>query len=308
MMQPDITFQMLSVYKAVFEMGSFSAVARSKGVSPSMVSRVIQSLEASVGKQLINRNTRSLVPTHDGHIFYRFACSSLEIFEQCEHDLTAQLDEPAGLIRINAPLIFGRMHIAPWIVELTRQYPLLKIELNQTDSFIDPHKEPVDLLFRISPLEDSSFHAKVFCQQRYYLAASPDYIKQHGEMSSPLEMINHRCLVYSGPEGPQKWHWKNDSGEWCRLELNAVMTSNNGDSLVTAALSGLGIVLFPDWLISECIKKGSLVEVMPGRQCAIKTAPHFVTALYPKRKFMSEKIRAVIDYFDKVYGTPPYWT
>jgi len=179
MMQPDITFQMLSVYKAVFEMGSFSAVARSKGVSPSMVSRVIQSLEASVGKQLINRNTRSLVPTHDGHIFYRFACSSLEIFEQCEHDLTAQLDEPAGLIRINAPLIFGRMHIAPWIVELTRQYPLLKIELNQTDSFIDPHKEPVDLLFRISPLEDSSFHAKVFCQQRYYLAASPDYIPQH---------------------------------------------------------------------------------------------------------------------------------
>lgn len=307
MMQSDMTFRMLAIYKAVFETGNFSAVARKAGVSPSVVSRAILSLETAVGKQLLNRNTRSLIPTHDGDVFYQFACSSLAALEQCEQALNQQLSEPSGLIRINAPLIFGRKHIAPWIMGLRQKYPALTVELNQTDSFIDPHKEPVDLLFRISPLDDASWHAKVFCQQRYYLAASPEYLSQHPKIMGTDCLRHHHSLVYAGAEGKQKWHFKNQQGEWNRLEYQDVMTSNNGDSLVIAALSGLGLVLFPDWLIGEYIHQGALCEVLPGTECAIKTTPHYVSAFYPRRKFSSGNIRAVIDYFDEVYGSPPYW-
>jgi len=307
MMQSDITFRMLTIYKAVFEMGSFSAVARKTGVSPSVVSRAILSLETAVGKQLLNRNTRSLIPTADGEIFYQFACTSLLALEQCEASLNQQLHEPSGLIRINAPLIFGRKHIAPWIMGLRQKYPALTVELNQTDSFIDPHKEPVDLLFRISALDEASWHAKIFCLQRYYLAASPEYLSRHPKITGPDSLRDHHSLVYAGPEGKQKWHFRDELDEWRRLEYQEVMTSNNGDSLVIAALSGLGMVLFPDWLIGEYIRQGTLCEVMPGIECAIKTTPHYVTAFYPRRKFSSGNIRAVIDYFDDIYGSPPYW-
>ncbi|MFD2017959.1 substrate binding domain-containing protein [Vibrio olivae] len=122
----------------------------------------------------------------------------VEQLDEAQEQLQDRVAEPTGLVRINAPVFFGQRHIAPWLANLYERYPKLSVDLTLTDEFIDPLKEGADLMFRISKLGDSSFHAKILASQHYYLAASPRYIAQHGQPETPEELCEHQCLVYKG--------------------------------------------------------------------------------------------------------------
>lgn len=113
--------------------------------------------------------------------------------EEARRELNERTLEPSGMVRINAPVFFGQRHVAPALPGLTERYPKLSIELTLTDDYIDPHREPADVIFRIGVLTDSAFHARVFGQQCYHLAASPDYIRRHGMLGSPEELARHKC-------------------------------------------------------------------------------------------------------------------
>lgn len=181
----NISIRALLIFIDVYETQNFSVVARREGISASQVSRVIHQMEDVLGQQLFYRNTRAIIPTESGHLFIRYARAMTGSMEEARRELNERTLEPSGMVRINAPVFFGQRHVAPALPGLTERYPKLSIELTLTDDYIDPHREPADVIFRIGVLTDSAFHARVFGQQFYHLAASPDYIRRHGMLGSP---------------------------------------------------------------------------------------------------------------------------
>lgn len=302
-----INFRTLLFFIGVFDTQSFSTVARREGVSASMVSRLILQLEDTLGQQLFYRNTRAVIPTEAGRLFVAYARTMTEQLSEARKELQDRSLEPAGLIKINAPVFFGQRHIAPWLTGLSTLYPRLLIELLQTDDYIDPHRDASDVIFRIGTLTDSSIHARRLCTQRYHLVASPRYVQKYGAPDTPERLAEHKCLVYGGSSGPNRWLFRSADSDWAHSPIVALLASNNAETLLTAALGGMGLVLFPDWLIGDSIKKGELVRVMTDYQAAIKTEPQHIAVIYPHARHPPLNVRAVIDYFVEVYGTKPYW-
>ncbi|MCR6728570.1 LysR family transcriptional regulator [Enterobacter cloacae] len=303
----SMNLRSLKIFIAVFEAENFSVVARREGLSASQVSRIIHQLEDALGQQLFYRNTRAVIPTESGHLFIRYAREMMTSFEDARRELDARSTEPSGTIRINAPVFFGQRHIAPGLPGLTARYPRLNIELTLTDDFIDPHKNAADVIFRIGVLTDSTFHARIFGQQRYHLAASPDYLRQHGAPQGPDDLAHHQCLVYRGSSGPNRWLLRGAGEAWVHYPVVPLMTSNNAESLLSAALGGMGIVLFPDWLIGDRVQQGELVALLPQLECAIHTEPLNIAAIYPNARHPPLNVRAVIDHYVGCFGTPLYW-
>ena len=303
----NINVRALLIFIEVYEAQNFSVVARRQGISASQISRVIHQLEDALGQQLFYRNTRAVIPTESGHLFIRYARAMVENVEEARRELDERSSEPSGTIRINGPVFFGQRHVAPGLAELTERYPRLNIELTLTDDFIDPHRDAADLIFRIGMLTDSTFHARIFGQQRYHLAASPAYLRKHGVPDDPATLSDHQCLVYRGSSGPNRWLVRREGENWIHYPVVARMTSNNAESLLTAALGGMGIVLFPDWLIGDRLQRGELVALLPEMACAINTEPLNIAAIYPHARHPPLNVMAVIDYYVERFGTPPYW-
>lgn len=303
----SISIRSLRIFIGVYESHSFSVVARRKGVSASLVSRSIHQLEDALGQQLFYRNTRSVIPTEAGRAFFDYAKNMTGQLEEARKEMLDLSLEPAGLVRLNAPVFFGQRHIAPWLPELAERYPRMQIELILNDDYIDPHREATDVIFRIGTLNDSSFHARIFGTQQYHAAASPDYLKKYGYPEQPSELTSHRCLVYRGFSGPNRWLFRKHGGEWVQYHVSPLMVSNNAESLLTAALGGMGIVLFPDWLVGDAMKEGKLIKLLPDYEAAQETEQGKIAAIYPNARRPPLNVRAVIDYYVEVYGSPLYW-
>lgn len=302
----SINIRALKFFIAVYKCKSFSVVARHENVSPSMVSRVILQLEDALGQQLFYRNTRAIMPTEAGRIFYDYARSMTEQLNEVRNELQDRATQPKGLIRINAPVFFGQKHIAPWLGEFLNRYPKIQVELTQTDDFIDPHIDAADVIFRIGSLADSSLHAKTLGLQTYHLAASPAYLKKYGTPKVPADLSQHQGLIYSGSSGQNRWLFKINSS-WQQQSVIPTLVSNNAETLFIGALNDMGIVLFPDWLIGESLKTGALVSLLSEFAPTIKTGPQNITAIYPNTRQPPLNVRVCIDYFSEVYGNPPYW-
>ena len=303
----NISLRAVLIFIQVYDAQNFSAVARREGVAASQVSRAIHQLEDALGQQLFYRNTRAVIPTESGHLFIRYARAMAGNLEEARRELDERALEPTGPIRINCPVFFGQRHVAPGLAGLSARYPRLSVELTLTDDFIDPHRDAADVLFRIGTLTDSSFHARVLGKQFYHLAASPAYLQRHGAPAGPEDVARHRCLVYRGSSGPNRWLMRRPGEAWVHYPVAPLMTSNNAETLLVAALGGMGIVLFPDWLVSERLKSGELVSLLPEHECGINTEPQTLAAIYPHTRHPPLNVRAVIDYYVALFGTPLYW-
>ncbi|NWA44141.1 LysR family transcriptional regulator [Pseudomonas reactans] len=309
----QINFKSLKLFVAVLDLGSFSEVARREALSPSSVSRVIQQMEQALQTQLLYRNTRAVSPTESGKLLGHHARQVLDQIAQAERGLQEQDLEPSGLVKINAPIVFGQRHIAPWLHELCARYPKLQIELMQTDNFIDPLHDATDLLIRIGVMADSSLQARTLAVQRYCLAASPDYLAKAGMPTSPEDLLQHSCLVFKGYVGSQRWFFRpksssaRSSTEWQAYSLRGVLTGNNAETLTQSAINAMGLVVFPTWLIGEALHDGRLVSVLEEYQVSTQLETPTISALYPQGKRLSLKVRAVIDFLVEKYGEKPYW-
>ena len=113
--------------------------------------------------------------------------------------------------------------------------------------------------------------------------------------------------MYKGSTGANRWLFKTGSEDWTPFLAPTLLMSNNAESLLVSALKGMGIVLFPDWLIGEYLKSGELIKLLPNYNAAVKTTPQHVAAIYPNTRHIALNVRALIDYFAKVYGSPLYW-
>ncbi|MBC3208188.1 LysR family transcriptional regulator [Pseudomonas sp. SWRI111] len=303
----ELGFKALRLFVAVLDHGSFSEVARREGVAPSSISRQIQLMEQALNQQLLYRHTRAVTPTEAGRMLGHHARRVLVQLEEAEQALQEQQSEPTGLVRINAPVVFGQRHLTPWLGQLCARYPKLQLDIQQTDHYVDPLQEGADLLFRIGALHDSSMQARIIAPHRFQVAASPAYLKRHGTPQHPDQLAQHQCLAYKGATGQQRWFFRRDGEDWTPYSIKGPITGNHADTLTQAAEQGLGLVMFPSWLIGEAVSEGTLVPVLGDYQVSNSLEPQQIAVLWPGSRRLSVKVRTVIDFFVECFGEIPYW-
>lgn len=299
----------LRYFLMVSETGSFMATARHFGVPTSSVSRFISALEEELKHQLLYRSTRAVRMTDEGVRFYSQVKEALEILDNAADQVQNKGDSISGKISINAPEALGRLHIANLVSAMQEKYPKVSVELTLTDAYIDPVQEGADITFRVSPLVDSGMIGRMICGQNYIVAASQRYLDQFGTPRQPEELQKHNCLLYRGISGQQKWYFrKNTSEAFESISVSGSIRSNNAEVLVSAAIAGRGIVLFPTWLFStHQFGAGQLVRLFSHLDVSGSPQPTFIHALTPENKLRSQRIREILTYIIDEIGTPPYW-
>lgn len=295
----------IPTYTKVAEKQSFSGAARELGLTKSAVSKHISALEEILKVRLLNRTTRKISLTEEGQLFLERCLHIMEEMQNAEQQLQNLNENPSGVMRINAPASFGLFHLSPVIAEFAHQYPDIRIEIDFSDGFIDIVESGVDVCIRVASLTDSSLIAKKLAPCQFAMAASPEYLKEHGTPTHPDELINHRYIEYSNIERLHEWRYIDPlTQKEMMAPIHVCMRANNGQMLRQAALSGVGILSAPTFIIGNDIKKGKLVPILT--QYA-NSPERNIYALFAHNKFMATKVRLFIDFIAERFSGKPYW-
>ena len=301
------TFTGMRLFAEVVDAGSFSAAGRRLGLAASSVSRQVNSLEDTLNARLLNRSTRSLSLTHAGEIYYERVRRILsEVIET--NAAVSQLEAtPKGSLRVNAPVVFGRRHIAPHLTEFFARYPEVSIDLTLTDHFVDVIESGADVVVRVGGLSDSSLIARRLAPNRRVLVAAPAYIERCGVPETPEALTEHACLIYKFNVSMAEWHIRTSDGGVTKVKVQGPLTANNAEALHSAARDGLGIALLPTWTVGRDIISGALVRLLPGHEADIRGHETAIHAIYPHARHLSAKVRAFVDFLVGKYRPTPYW-
>jgi len=297
------TFPALAVFVRIAETGSLSAAARALGMSKSAVSKKLAGLEERLGAQLINRTTRRLSLTEVGAAFLDRAQRILAELEEAEQAVTQLSSEPRGVLRINVPMSFGILHVAPALAGFRAAYPEVEVGMDLNDRVVDLVEEGYDLALRIADLPDSSLVARKLAPVRRVVAASPDYWARRGKPQRPEELARHDCLIYTYLPSSHEWQFRGADGRAVRVRVAGPLEANNGDALRAAAQAGLGVTLIPTFIVGEAVRAGQLETALE----AFEDDPLAVYAVYPHRRHLSAKVRAFVDFLAERFGPEPYW-
>lgn len=302
-MQSTVLMNMPSFVKVV-ELESFSKAAISLNMTKSAVSKQVQTLEDTLKVRLLNRTTRSVKLTEEGELFYQQAKHIMETLADAERGVQNLNANPNGTLKISAPESFGLFHLAPLLAQFANTYPDVMLEVDFTDRFINIIEEGVDVAIRVASLTDSSLIARKLAACQMLVAASPEYLAQHGTPTHPDQLINHRFIEYSYSDKPKEFRYMKADGGHAVAPIHVTFRANNGQMLRQAALSGLGIIACPSFIIGNDVKKGKLVRILP------EFAPfpeRNIYALFPHNRYMSAKVRLFIDFIAERFGNTPYW-
>lgn len=282
----------ISAFVAAAEAGSFAQAAARLGLTRSAIGKAIARLEARVGTRLFVRTTRSLALTDDGQAFYERCAQALEDLDAAQHMLEAGRREVAGRVRVSAPVVFGRHHVAPLLLDLADQHPQLRLEGNFTDRLVDFADDGIDLAIRSGGLPDSdTLVARPLGMQAMVLCAAPGYLRKHGTPATVADLASHRCLVYLHGSQVVPWSLANTDGTTVRPELAHRLGFDDIDTIASAAIRGAGLANVPLWLVREALGQGALVRVLP--QASVSRTPlHLV---WPRTRFLPHKLRVTID-------------
>lgn len=287
----------MRAFTKVVALSSFTEAAHVLGLTRSAVSKSVAELEEILGVRLIDRTTRQVSVTETGRAYYERCLDILASIEETELEVSQLHAEPRGVLRVNAPMSFGVMHLARAITEFMARHPNLKIELLLNDQFIDPIQSSIDITIRVAILTDSSLVARKLAPAPRALVASPKYLAQYGTPDKPEDLIHHRCLHYSQHAAPPRWDFTH-AGNVLTVPISSAFCSNNGDIIMAAAIADQGIANLPSFLVSPEIGDGRLVTVLPN----FPPTQLNIYALYAPHKYMPAKIRALIDHLVAHFG------
>lgn len=289
------------IFMTVVTKGSFSKAADLLDTSPANVTRYINDLETYLGCRLLNRSSRKLSLTESGEALFERCKSILADVAETEALVSSNSVKPRGRLRINAPLSFGILHLAPLWPEFIRRYPELELDISLIDRVVDIVEEGYDLVIRISRAGSVNHAARKLASSHNVLCASPVYLQQHGLPQTPEDLKEHECITYtySGDE----WSFIDNSGKLHQVKVKGKVHTNNGDTARAMALCGAGIIWQPTFLIGPDLASGALVALLPD----YKLPDIDVLAMYPSRRHLSVKVRMMIDFLVEAFaGTAPW--
>ena len=292
----------MAIFARVVDDKSFSAAARNLNLSKSLVSKQVTQLEKSLGVRLLNRTTRALSVTDAGAVLYEHCSRIVEELEEARLAVGRLQVEPRGLLRISAPVAFGRLHIATALPQFLAAYPDLKIDMVTTDRFVDLAEEGYDLVIRIVDQPAPNLVARKLAPVTRRMVATPDYFARYGVPRSPTDLEKHNCLTYTyfNPQDP--WRLRGPDGD-ISVRASGNLRVNDDDALSEAVMKGLGLALLPTFIIGEELQAGRLRSVLAEY---IPLERH-IYAVYLANRHVPAKVRAFIDYLLERIGPEPYW-
>ena len=293
----------IEAFVRVAETHSFSEAARRLHASQSAVSRAVSGLEAELGARLLHRTTRSLTLTEAGRGYFERAARILADLEEANLAVTQLQAAPRGRLRVNAPMSFGFLHLAPALPDFLALYPELSVDLSMSDRFVDLIEEGVDVAVRIGALEDSSLIARKLAPIRRVVCASPGYLKSRGTPLAPDDLKQHDCLCNSNIAVLHEWRFAAADGKLWPVDVRGRLSANNGDALRVAALKGLGLANLPTFIVGADLQAGTLMTVLDD--FAVQDLS--MSAVYPPGRHLSPKVRAFVDFLADRFGPRPYW-
>ncbi len=255
-------FESMKAFAQVVEAGGFAAAARQMGLSRSAVNKLVMNLEDNLQTQLLHRTTRKVTPTDAGRAFYPRCINILSDLNSAELALTQLHEEPQGTLRINGPMTFGILHLAPIVAEFIVQYPDLQVELSLNDRLIDPIEEGFDVTVRIAaPPTAASLIVRHLAPSPIVLCAAPAYLAAKSIPTHPQDLKQHACLHYGHMAQANSWTLVGTEKTY-QVNINGPLCCNNGEVLREAALAGVGIVMLPTFIVAQDIEQGRLKPVL----------------------------------------------
>jgi len=296
-------FSAIPVFVAVVECGSFSSAAERLGMTKSAVSKRISVLEDSLGIRLFHRTTRKLTLTEAGERFSDYARNAYSLAQDGFAALSSYQGKPKGVLKINAPMTFSRLHLVPFIKEFLDTYPDIEVILSMDDKVVDMTEGAFDVGIRIGELKDSSLIARKLVDCKSVVCASQDYLKQYGTPQTPHDLTRHNCIYYSLFQAGVEWSFYH-ADKKIKVEPKGNFIVNNSDAIAEVLLQGLGICQMPTFIVSAYLSDGRLVPLLED----YNLPEHAIYAVYPERKHLPEKVKVFIEFMKNKLGTGSgYW-
>lgn len=279
----------IEIFLTVLDTGSFTGAANLLNQQVAKVSRAVSRLEDTLQCTLLNRTTRRLELTEEGHVFIRYARESLNTLYTGEEAIKLLKQTPSGHLRIDAASPFVLHQLTPLVGEFVQQYPHITLDLTSHDNIIDLLEHKTDLAIRIGDLKDSNLHARLLGRSQLRLVASPEYLYQHDEVAHINDLSTHKLIGFNDASKLNSWPLKTP------VKLNFHMTGSSGETLRQLCLNHQGIALLSHFMIGDDLKSGRLVEVLPE---AIVTPNNreAIQAVYYRNSAVSSRILAFLDF------------
>jgi DNA-binding transcriptional LysR family regulator len=289
-------FDALQIFVRVVEKGSFSAVAKERGIGQPAVSKQISALEDELGTELIHRTSRSIALTDPGRDFYESALRILDDFENATSRIGRGQTAPKGLIRVTVPPTFARLHMVSKLPAFFAAYPDMAVEMAASESPTTIIEDGYDLAIHSGDLPDSSLVARKFAQTMIILVATPQYIMRYGTPESPEDLRRFPAVVFIERGSAQPWSI--GSGQNAkRIVPTGIFRTSDIEQMRMGVLEHLGIAQGPAWLFAAELREGTVIRLLAPFE---RTVP--ILAVRPASRRISAKVRIFIEHLEKTFA------
>jgi DNA-binding transcriptional LysR family regulator len=287
----------MEAFATVVDQGGFTDAARKMGKSKSAISKYVTSLEARLGARLLNRTTRRVSPTEIGLAYYDRARRVLNDAGEADSFVAATQSVPAGVLRVSVATDFGVSCMSPVMSSFLKEFPDITVNMVLSNRHVELVSEGFDMAIRIGEPQDSSLRACQLTKTTNIMVASPSYVQRTGRPLKIDDLSEHKLLHYSNPVNDAVWKLKSASGEIRQVYTAGWLTVNDGQSLLNAAISGLGIAYLPTYLCAEALEAGLVEEINLGTS----NDAQGIFAVYPSHSFVQPKVRAFVDFLRRSF-------
>jgi len=279
----------IETFVKIVEAGSLTAAAAALGTSGPAVVRSLAALERHVGVTLINRTTRRSSLSDEGREYYARCKRVLAELDEADAVLSARRVEPKGRLRLTAPVMYGRMHVAPLVADYMARYAGVEIELLLLDRIVDLVEEGIDAAVRIGHLAGSTLVARRIGGTRRVLCATPGYLQRMGTPASPGELAGHHGILFTGLSPSNEWSFGANSTD--RVAIHPLLRTNQFEVALDACLRGLGCSQFLSYQVDHLLAAGDLQRIL----VEFEPAPLPINIVYPHARLLSSNVRAFVD-------------
>ena len=254
----------IQAFCLAYELGNFTEAAKALDVSPQAISRAVARLEGELGVTLFRRSTRHIHATEHGRVYYASARDALQTLLEAERKLLAEeSDLIEGCVRVLLPTAYAHRRFLPWLATFQQHYPGIDVELTISNRQLDFIKEGFDLAIRSGDVKRSpSYTVRKLGDFSLGVFASPDYLERHGTPTFPMELEQHRCILFTRPNSNKVLPWTFSPDPDVFIPPSSIRVSQDELGLVTLAKQGAGFVQLQHFLVQEELERGELVEVL----------------------------------------------
>src|ERR1700742_2848947 len=286
----------MQAFVRAIERGSFSAVAKERGIGHPAVSKQISALEDELGTELMHRTSRSIALTEAGRDFHESALRILEDFESATSRIGRGQTAPKGLIRVTVPPTFARLHMVSKLPAFFAAYPDMAIEMSTSESPVTIIEDGFDLAIHSGDLPDSTLVARRLGQTMTVLVATPQYIARYGTPESPEDLNRFRSVVFVERGSAHPWSFGSGQAVKRVIPMGVFRTSDI-EQLRMGVLEHLGIAQAPAWLFAAELREGTVLRLLTEYERRLP-----ILAVRPASRRISVKVRVFIEHLEKTFA------